>query len=208
MKNLLVISSVFLFLVSCKEISGTLTVHNSFTAIVNKKCGWSPFSSCDPTKKIEIPSGYYNSTIDFGSKTEIKIEMKANVYKESIILKRPKNFEFPQNGNFQLSKTQVNQPFDVSGRVSTHVWDSQLQRNNESCTYTIPDYVCYPDSDGRPKCSYESRTVWGYRFVEYFERNTTRELLADLVENQKIVAQFNGSRTETEKIYTYTSICR
>lgn len=204
---MLVLALVF-FLVSCKEISGTLTVHEKFNAVVNKKCGWNPFASCDPNKKVQIPVGNFNSTVDFTSKTEIKIEIKANAYKESIILKRPKNFDFPQNGNFQLSGEQVNQSFDVSGHMATQVWDSQLIRDNESCTYYVPEYVCYPDSSGQAGCSYQNRTVWGYRYVEYFNRNTTRELNADLVENQKTVARFNGSRTDAEKIYRYTSICR
>ncbi len=208
MKNIFVISALFLFLVSCKEISGTLTVHEAFTASVNKKCGWNPFASCDPNKKLEIPAGNYFSTIDFSSKTEIKIDMKANIFKESIILKRPKNFDFPENGNFQLSKIQANQNFDVSGHVSTTVSDSAMMRDNESCTYTVPDYVCYPDGNGHQQCSYQNRTVWGYRYVEYFNRNTVRELFADLIDNQKTLAQFNGSRTETEKIYRYTSLCR
>lgn len=208
MKNLVIVLALVFCLVSCKEISGALTVHETFSALVNKKCGWSPFSSCDPNKKLEIPSGYYISTIDFGSKTEIKIEMKANAFKETIILKRPKTFEFPANGPFQLSRAQVNQAFDVDGNVKTTVWDSNLFKDNESCTYTVPDYVCYPDNSGRPQCSYQNRTVWGYRFVEYFNRNTTKELQAKLVDGGKTLAQFNGNRTDAEKIYTFTSICR
>lgn len=203
----MLISSVVLFLVSCREISGTLEVNQPFTAIVNKKCSWNPFKSCDPTKKVEIPAGNYNATVDFSSKTEIKIEMKANAYKETIILKRPKNFEFPQNGPFQLTQAQVNQGFDISGQVNTTVWDSPLQRQNESCSYTIQDWVCQPDGTGKPNCGYVSRSVWGQRYVEFYDRNTTREMHADLIEAQKSVARFDGSKTDSEKIYTFTSIC-
>ncbi len=206
MKNLVMVSALFLFLVSCKEISGTLTVHENFAAMVNKKCGW--FESCDPNRKLEIPSGNYLSTIDFGSKTEIKIEMKANAYKETIILKRPKNFEFPENGSFQLTKAQSNQLFDVSGEVKTRVQDSESKKANESCSYMVDDYICYPDTSGQVQCGYQSRTVWGYRFVEYFDRTTTKDLFANLLEGQRTLAQFNGTRVETEKVYTFTSICR
>lgn len=197
-----------LFLVSCKEISGTFTVNQDFSANVNKKCGWNPFGSCDPNKKLQIPRGTYNAVIDFGSKTEIKIEMKANAYKETITLLRPKNFEFPVNGDFALTAVQVNQAFDVKGSVATTVWDSQLQRGNESCSYMAPVWVCSADTNGRPYCHYENRSVWGYRFVEYYNRNTTRDLFADLMEGQRSLGRFTGARTDSEKIYTYTSICR
>jgi hypothetical protein len=208
MKKLLLVSSLVLFLVSCKEISGTVDVQQSFKAIVNNKCSWNPFKKCDPTKTVEIPAGHYNAKVDFGSKKEIKIEMKANAYKETIILNRPKNFEFPQNGSFLLSSSQVGQEFGVSGQVTTQVWDSQSYRDNESCTYTVRDWVCYPDANGRPVCGYQDRTVWGYRFVEYFNRNTTTEMFADLITKHASLARFTGAKTEAQKIYTYTSICR
>ena len=207
MKNLFLLLCFSMCLVSCKEISGTLQVQESFMAIVNNKCGWDPFSSCEPTKKIEIPYGNYSATINFSSKSEISINMKANAFKETIILKRPKNFEFPENGHFQLTSAQVNQTFDIQGRVTTTVTDSNSVRENESCTYTVNDYVCYPGSNGQPQCGYQNRTVWGYRYVEYFIRNTTKNLVSDFFENQKSLAQFSGEQTEAEKIYLFTSRC-
>ncbi len=208
MKKILLLSSLMMVLVSCKEISGTFLVNQDFSANVNKKCGWNPFGSCDPNKKLQIPAGNYNAVIDFGSKTEIKIEMKANAFKETITLLRPKNFEFPTNGDFVLTSVQVNQSFDVKGNVQTTVSESPLQRGNESCTYMAPVWVCSHDSYGRPYCHYENQSVWGYRFVEYYNRNTTRELSADLMQSQRSLARFTGARTDSEKIYTYTSICR
>lgn len=208
MKKLFLVLGLMMGLVSCKEISGTFSVSQGFSANVNKKCGFNPFGACDPNKKLQVPAGTYNAAIDFGSKTEIKIEMKANAFKETITLLRPKNFEFPTNGDFVLTALQVNQSFDVRGNVVTTVSDSALQRGNESCSYMAPVWVCNHDNYGRPYCHYENRSVWGYRFVEYYNRNTTRELVADLLESQRSLARFTGARTESEKIYTYTSICR
>lgn len=208
MKNLFLLCSLMMILVSCKEIAGTFVVNQEFAANINKKCGWNPFGSCDPKKKLQIPIGNYGAVIDFGSKTDIKIEMKANAYKETVTLLRPKNFEFPANGDFVLTASQVNQSFDVKGSVKTTVWDSPPQRGNESCSYTAPVWVCSHDNSGRPYCHYENRSVWGYRFVEYYNRNTTRDLAADLVESQRSLGRFTGTRTDSEKIYTYTSICR
>lgn len=208
MKIFLVLFSLAMVLTSCKEISGSLVVSQDFSANGNKKCGWNPFGSCDPNKMIQIPAGNYNAVIDFGSKAEIKIEMKANVYKETIILKRPKNFEFPTNGDFHLTKEQVNQSFDVLGSVKTTVWDSPVQRANESCTYYVPEWICRPNSEGPPTCYYENRSHWGYRFVEYFNRNITKDLSADLLESQRSLARFTGVKTESEKIYIFTSVCR
>lgn len=199
---------MLMILVSCKEVSGTLVVGQDFSANVNKKCGWNPFGSCDPNKKIQIPAGSYNAVLDFGSKTEIKIQMKANAYKENIVLSRPKNFEFPVNGDFVLTSAQVNQAFDVKGSVQTTVWNSVPQRDNESCTYTVPVWVCTADGGGRPYCHYENQSVWGYRLVEYYNRNTTRDMSAHLMDGQRSLARFTGARTDSEKIYTYTGICR
>ncbi len=208
MKTMWLLCSMMMVLVSCKEISGTLTVSQDFSANVNKKCGWNPFGSCNPNKKLQVPAGSYEAVVDFGSKTEIKIAMKANAYKENIFLSRPKNFEFPANGDFVLSAAQVKQSFDVKGRVQTTVWNSAPQRGNESCTYTLPVWVCSADGDGRPYCHYENQSVWGYRIVEYYNRNTTRDMWADLMEGQRSLARFTGAKTDSEKIYTYTSICR
>lgn len=206
MKNLLLASSLVLFLVSCKDISGTLVVSETFGAKVAKRCSW--FSPCDPNQKTEIPAGSYQSKVDFGSKTEIKIELQANAFKETIILKRPKNFEFPKNGPFQLTKEQVEQDFSVQGVVDTRVDESERYRDNESCTYMINDYGCWPTGNGQVSCGPQSRAVWGYRYVEYFNRNTTRQMYADIMDGAKSKARFSGIRTDTEKVYTFTSVCR
>lgn len=57
--------------------------------------------------------------------------------------------------------------------------------------------VCYTNWVSRP----------GTQWVRYYYKTTTRGLLADFVENGKTLASFDGTSTETEKIYTYEGTC-
>jgi hypothetical protein len=208
MKKMLLLVSMFFVLVSCKEISGSLTVDQAFDAVVVKSCGWDPFGSCEPTKTIAIQPGNYKSKIDFSSKNNIKLELKANKVTETILLKRPANFEFPVNGQFHLAASQIGQSFDVHGDVMTTVTTTERRRGYESCTYTVNEYVCYPDSNGHTQCGYQPRQVWGNRPVEYYLESTDRVLTAHITASESKLAHFHGQRIDTEKIYLYQGICR
>lgn len=208
MKKLILISGVLLFFTACKEISGEFKVQKSFTAVAENNCGWDPFGSCEPTKQVTIQPGNYRSKINFSSKKNIKIEIKANKVTETILLDRPDNFEFPTNGNFHLTAQEIKQNFSVHGSVQTNVFDSERRREHESCTYTVNEYVCYPRPSGKPECGYQPRQVWGYRSVEYYLKTTSRDLIAQLVNEKESLADFDGHREDVEKIYVYQGICR
>lgn len=208
MKKFFLLCALSSLIISCKEISGSLEVVQDFEAKVENNCGWDPFGNCEPTKKVKIVPGNYKSTVNFSSKEIIKMEVKANKVKETIVLKRPNNFEFPANGDFHLGANEIGQNFDVHGSMQTQVFESPTRREHESCTYTRNEYVCYPGQNGQPVCSYQPRQVWGYRLVEYYLKTTVRDLLAHIMEADQSKAHFTGHREDSEKIYLYQGICR
>lgn len=208
MKKVIFFLSVCFTLVSCKEISGSFVVTKAFKAQTKNNCGWDPFGQCVPLKEVTIQSGYYNSKINFSSKDLIRIELKANKITETIILKRPLNFEFPLNGSFLLLAKDIHQDFDIKGSVNTTVTNSPNRREYESCTYTVNDYVCYPGGNGHPQCSFQPRQVWGYRLVEYYLKTTAQNLAAFLVHENEDLARFEGQKIDSEKIYLFQGFCR
>lgn len=209
MKNLFLLLALSTLMISCKEISGNLQVTQNFQAKVDNKCGWDPFGNCQPTKEVTVATGNYNTTIDFSSKDLIKMQIKANKVNETILLKRPANFEFPTNGEFQLAANEIDQDFNIHGQVQTQVLESPTRREFESCTYTRNEYVCYPAGpNGQPVCSYQPRQVWGYRPVEYYVKTTVRDLSAHIMDQQSAMAHFTGHREDAERIYLYQGICR
>lgn len=209
MRNIMLLLALSTLMISCKEISGSLEVTQNFQAKVDNKCGWDPFGNCAPTKEVMVAAGNYKAVVDFSSKEQIKMQIKANKVTETILLKRPANFEFPTNGDFQLSASEIDQDFDVHGDVQTQVVESPTRKEVESCTYTRSEYVCYPSGpNGQPTCSYQPRQVWGYRHVEYFLKTTVRDLSAQILNQQAMMAHFVGHREDSEKIYLYQGFCR
>lgn len=71
-----------------------------------------------------------------------------------------------------------------------------------------PHGVNPPPPPHHPVC----HTIWisrpGTQYVRYYYKTTTRGLLADFVQNGKTLASFDGTSTETERVYTYQSSCR
>jgi hypothetical protein len=183
---------IALFLVSCETINGKFTVTES----VRLK---------DGSRSVSIPVGNYNASLRVTTK-KVKLEIgDGNKYKFQI----DPNAIPQRNGSVFFSAAEVEQPYDVSTTVRSHVSETDSRSGSESCSYQQPYTVCYPDNRGRTVCHTEYRTVYGYRQVQYRVRTTDKSLLVNLLSpgTEVAVANFEGRDVNRERIYEYVGQC-
>ncbi len=69
----------------------------------------------------------------------------------------------------------------------------------------------YPGQYGHPPAP-NCHPVWvtriGRQYVRFFYETTTKEITAGFVQADKDLADYKGSSSKTEKIYTFQSVCR
>ncbi len=182
-----------------KTIDGVLKNSENLTFNVKKK-------------QTTIAPGQWASTIKFKSKKEVALEIQVPEQKKPTVVsfKVPKNAPLPQeNGDFELLAAQSGQPYDVQGFVKTSHIDSEEKWSWESCTYQVRRQECYYDSHGRPYCRWVYYDVHGQRDVRYFVRQSTQNIEFNLLNSTNAAAgTFNGTERRSERVYTYTGVCR
>lgn len=238
MKSLISIGSLAtaaVFLIGCKPISGTLKVHEPITVKVTELIQEEdPFCRIDPEqecpwkeviKDVNVKAGSMKAKLDQKSKTKISLILDGLKNDPSVIFKVPKGFKIPErNGEFHLKSKQVGQPFDLHGLVNTKVTESKEYRGWERCTYTEQRRVCRTvpprcrtNREGRTicrgggqRCHWENVTVWGDQRVEYYYRQTDRDINIGLMEpgQSNASAEFVARQRWDQKVYTYKGRCR
>ncbi|MCK6599090.1 MAG: hypothetical protein L6Q37_12055, partial [Bdellovibrionaceae bacterium] len=103
MKKMILVLTSLLLLTSCEELTGTLEVFSQFKANVKNKCDWNPFVTCPDMAQIEVYPGTYQAEMEVFSKSEFRLHLKNKNFKETIIFSKPKYFNIPDNGRFELS---------------------------------------------------------------------------------------------------------
>jgi hypothetical protein len=186
--------------VACdKTIDGVLTNSENLTFKIKNK-------------PVTISAGKWASTIRFASKKEVKLEIEVPNEKKPVAIsfKVPKSTPLPQeNGEFELLAVQSGQPYDVKGSVNTTYVDSEEKWGWEGCTYQARRHECYYDYYGRPYCRWVYYNVHGQRDVRYYVRQATQNITFHfLTSTGSAAGTFNGVKRSSERVYTYTGICR
>ncbi|MGE3975235.1 MAG: hypothetical protein AB7F59_11985 [Bdellovibrionales bacterium] len=205
MKKLLLVLAGVGLLTSCNDIDGMLSV-TSPLLIKTKK------------EQVTLATGQYNAELDYdeGDRTiefEIKNARGDKDLKSKFVVPAGRNLP-RENGEFTLTALEIGQDFDFHGSIKTMYSRSQRYRTTESCSYQRPERVCYQRTDryGRVywDCHTVYRTYYGYRDVEYHDERTEREVEAAFAApgSDQTLAQFAGQRTDTERVYDYTGVCR
>ncbi len=185
---------------ACDEIDGTTSVKRPF--IYNLKPGG--------PEKEQIPVGQYKTTIEKKKKDLVQIELDGPGDKEyEIKLMVPKNLELPDNGSMSLPAGMTGQPFDVFVRVATTVERSQTYREWQSCRYEVRERYCYIDNQGHQRCEYRYVTRWGNQDVEYYFRETTKDVRVNLGSNNEVeaLANFYSLKQWRDKVVTWEGRC-
>lgn len=206
-----VIGSAFFILSGCKSINGTLDVSKAFTAIQEKTssdCGsdrtpWDPPCN-DSTTVVKINVGKHDASLSFPAKNRFEIEVKQDRTTKKFQVKVPSNVTIPNNGEFQIPAARSGQNFDLQGAVKTVEKRSALQRRTESCRTTRNDVVCGPNG-----CVPVRHEVWGNQPVEFYFIDTKQDVRVNINTKgtQEALAQFDGSQSYTEKVYTHRGFC-
>ena len=208
-KKIIIASSLLFLFSGCDPFEGVLSVKQNFTVkSTEKQPGCSPDQSfgCDQIVDVKFPTGDVAAKFEFPSKTQIFIQTRVSGKKKTLTLDLPKKLNIPNNGEFSISAADLGQNFGAGGRAETKVEDGPIRRENESCTYQKREYFCYV-VNGQTVCREELRTVWGYRMVEYQERNTNQKIAVSFGQGENVFATFNGQRAFTDKIYHYQGQC-
>ncbi len=207
--QILALSILTLGLTSCDPFEGLLQVKKAFTVISTEKsgsCGGEAGDfNCEQKVNVQIPVGDQNAKMEFFGRDQVQITLKINGRQKLITIDLPKNVNIPQNGEFMISAAELQQGFSIKGGSATNVSDSQPFRGYEQCTYTRYEVVCNVVNN-QTVCHEVPRTVYGQQRVEYFNRVTHQNINVNFIETSA-VASFNGSRSSSQRIYTYKDYC-
>lgn len=207
--QILALSILTLGLTSCDPFEGLLQVKKAFTVISTEKsgsCGGEAGDfNCEQKVNVQIPVGDQNAKMEFFGRDQVQITLKIDGRKKLITLDLPKNVNIPQNGEFMISAADLQQGFSLKGGSATNITDSQPFRGYEQCTYTRYEVVCNVVNN-QTVCHEVPRTVYGQQRVEYFNRVTHQNINVNFIE-ASAVASFNGSRSSSQRIYTYKDYC-
>ncbi len=195
--SLIAIFAASLSLTACKtSFDGVLSVKEELSLNVKKK-----------VVKVEV--GEKNASLHINSKTDATLEIRLAGNNNNIkaTFKIPVQ-EIPENGSFKVSAATLKQAYDAEGQMNTDVRDTEERTGMEFCQRRI--YVgsdCYTDEKGRTRCYPIYDYVTGERYIEYFDRITTRDLKLELVKESRVAADFVGRNTSSQRIYTRIGHC-
>ncbi len=196
---------------SCVSLNGNLEVKEAMQ--VKKKGGFLNLKK----KMVTLEPGIYTAEVNaLGDKNfNLKLTGRDNF---KIPLKTEKDISLPQyDGEFKVSGADLDQPFDVKGKLDTKINRSETREKEESCSYTVTEQrcekVCVVTNDVRKcdvVCNPVQITRYGYRFVRYHNKTTYRDLDLELLAlgSEKALASFSGDSVETVQINEYEGICR
>jgi len=197
MKSLMPILAAALIFVGCEKIEGQLNVTKEVKLVTSKGV------------KRRIAVGTYSADIKANTSKKITLRLN-NDSDEKYIFTLPDGSRIPSNGSFAFKASDVGQPVDISGTVSTVVTNGPVRTANESCTYTQPVQVCTQLPNGGVTCTIQQRTVFGYKWIEYYDRKTEKDIVMSINETQMAeeAAQFVGDATWFDRIVLRETQCR
>lgn len=202
--------SVLLLSVSCVDLNGSLQVNEAFN--VKKKSGFLNLK----TKIVTLLPGQYSAELVVKSSKNLKLILKGGDLGEiNIPIKSHDNLNIPRNGQFYIEGKNINQPFNVSGTISTvfnhygytnEVLKCQRQFQEKRC-----EKICNKEAGTCDiACKEVTITIEGLQEVSYHFVSTERQTDIELIpENSSTVVAILPIRgIETEKIIDRESVCR
>lgn len=210
MKKILLLAALVSF-TSCNDLDGTFKAKKDLVFKTKKRM----FSS--KLVKVKVPAGEYSTEFKFTSSTKMKIDIKG--IDKKIKIKLPKELEInPTNDVFYISGSDIKQSYDFDGKIKTNIDRSETRVGTESCSYTTYHTVCHRECqtnhNGRTRCynvcNEVPRTHYGRRNVEYYyeTRDTIMKLKVLEPSTSEVLGLFKGNDKRTNKIVTYSSMCR
>lgn len=206
LKNMMCLLAVAVFSASCVTLEGRLDVKQAMSA--KKKAGFLNLK----TKEIRIEPDLYEAKLKVNSDKSftLKLEGRENIL---IPLRSEKDLNVPKNGRVFISHADINQPFDVSGFISTDVSETERQRAIEDCSVTVTENhckkICENEHSCKVECKDEQVQLKGHHLVEFHYQTIHRDLSMDLLKQEKaeVLASFHGTDTETFRVTDFEGRC-
>lgn len=198
-------------LTACDPIEGILQVTKSFSAIAgttNNTCNGDDYPCTNPTESVQIPEGSHKVKLDVVGRDTLQMRIKVGRWEKNIELNLPRGTEIPDTGRFSLPGRDSGQPFDLNGETLTQVSTGPEMRDRESCQVPVQEQVCgVIGNPPQAACWWETRYRQGWQDVQYYLKTTDQSLNAQIVQNGTEAATLKGSRSSSQKIYTYRGYC-
>lgn len=189
----------------CKEIPGTLVVHESFSAQVKR-------GLFGRIETVQVPTGHLPITLNGTFTGNLQIQAKINGQVEKITLNIPSSNQIPkEEGTFLINSAQLRQPFNLQGEVRTQHIDDHEVRATETCRYPREVKTCEVDRQtGHRSCRRDTEYKTGIRDVAYFPRTSITKFWIEITrenDSRHVLATFQGEEVTKKKVYTYQGIC-
>jgi hypothetical protein len=195
MKKLLLPLMALLALTGCEKIEGQLNVTTDVKLVNNDGV----------VRTIRV--GTYEADIKANTSKKITLRLN-NDGDEKYVFLIPSGI--PSNGDFAFTSKQVGQPVDLRGNVTTAVTNSARVQRVEQCTYVINQRVCQTLPNGRTVCTIQQRTVYGRKWVTFYDRRTDKNVNLSIasIGTASEVADFHGDIAWIDRIVTNETPCR
>ena len=195
-----------LMLVACVKVNGNLKVSDHLL-----------FSKSSSSRDVVL-AGDYKAQVSLKGRKKLTLKLESDFDKKKIKVKLPKGFLLPKEGSFSYKSKELNQPFDLSGLLSTTFSYGEVVTTHESCRidnygycdyyYDYPRYGNYYGSYVTgPRPHYACYPVYGQRKVTYRMKTTKTGLDLRFVQEGKEKASFKGAQFSKDKEYSYVGPC-
>jgi hypothetical protein len=210
MKNVNMLFSLLLLSAmsaSCVNLDGRLDVKQTMTA--KRKSGFLHLK----TKDVVIQPDLYAAELKINGDKSFTLKLEGH-NKILLPIKSKNDFNVPANGTITISHNDINQPFDLTGRIETDITNSDSRREIEDCTWTVKENhckkVCTKEDTCHAECADVEITMHGQRVVEFHYRTTHRDLGMDLLQvgSREVLASFHGTNDDVDQINDYIGACR
>lgn len=192
---------------SCLKLEGQLDVKQAMSA--KKKSGFLNLK----TKEIKIDPDLYRAELKILGDKNYTLKLEGHE-KILIPIKSERDLNVPSSGTIAISHDDINQPFDLRGEIKTDVSHSGGTDTVEDCSWTVTENHCQKICDKPDACKIECKdvqvTLKGQHQVSYHYRTIHRDLSIDFLKIAKgeVLATFNGSDTQVDRITDYEGVCR
>ncbi len=204
--------------------------------VQNTNNSWDEETEEDP--KVEIQPGSYSGKLIIQSKKSIGLRVDvAKRNSPTFTFKTDKNLKDLHSGDhIQISASKSGQPYDVDGIYTSETTSSPTESGTESCTFVTQEYRCHEQTtpqtcenvhhcnphdstqcvdqmvctggETHSVCGMEDITHNGQHWVEFYYNTTTDRVNLALVSGGEALAQFAGSDSNSNKIYTRQDACQ
>jgi hypothetical protein len=203
---------------SCDPLEGIISIKEKMTyktGTSSSDCFRSEVHdpSCFEPNEKSIEPGEYTISMDQINKRTLRIEVKNKSVNHKMELKTQKK-KVPRQGEFSLTAAESGQPFDLKSELNTEESRSSMMNETLICRETrYAGRSCYMgpgDYNEKPReyCETREDVFVGDNYQEFYYLTDTTNIIGKLLVGNKEVADLKGSKSDTNKIITYSSGCQ